>query len=194
MIIPDKDFWSNRYTENTTGWDIGSVSTPLKNYIDQLTNKSISILIPGAGNSYEAEYLFQQGFKNVTVLDIAEAPLQNIKNRIPEFPSAQLICGDFFQHEGKYDLILEQTFFCAIHPSLRNAYAQKMHELLKPEGKLVGLLFDDPMNENEPTFGGNEDEYRNYFAPYFDFVVFEKCYNSIAKRSSRELFFIFRNK
>ena len=125
-IFPDKDFWRSRYSNEETGWDIGAVSTPLKNYIDQITDKSISILIPGAGNSYEAEYLFHHGFKNVTVLDIAEAPLQNISNRIIGFPTSKLICNDFFQYNGQHDLILEQTFFCALHPSLRNEYAQKM--------------------------------------------------------------------
>ncbi len=193
-INPDKIFWSTRYTENETSWDVGSITTPLKNYIDQLKDKSISILIPGAGNSYEAEYLFRNGFKNITVLDIAEEPLQNIQNRIPEFPKEQLICGDFFQHTGKYDLILEQTFFCAIHPSLRKSYAEKMNELLNPNGKLVGVLFNDKLNDDKPPFGGNADEYRNYFSPHFNFIVFENCNNSIQPRSGREFFMILEKK
>lgn len=193
-INPDKNFWSNRYTENETGWDYGTITTPLKEYIDQLKDKSITILIPGAGNSHEAEYLFRKGFKNVTVLDITEEPLKNIQNRIPEFPKEQLICGDFFLHAGKYDLILEQTFFCALHPSLRKSYAGKMNELLNPGGKLVGVLFNDKMNEDQPPFGGNADEYRIYFSPYYNFNVFGACYNSIEKRSGRELFIVFENK
>ena len=65
-----EQYWSSRYAEERTGWDIGHPSTPLKEYIDQLQNKNLKILIPGAGNAYEAEYLFEQGFKNVYVLDI----------------------------------------------------------------------------------------------------------------------------
>lgn len=61
----DADFWNERYSSQQTGWDIGSPSTPLKEYIDQLTDKDIRILIPGCGNAYEAEYLHQQGFSNV---------------------------------------------------------------------------------------------------------------------------------
>jgi hypothetical protein len=34
-------------------------------------NKDIAILIPGCGNTYEAAYLLEQGFTNVTVIDIA---------------------------------------------------------------------------------------------------------------------------
>jgi hypothetical protein len=44
------NYWEERYLKNEIGWDIGAVSTPLKEYIDQLTNKACRILIPGAGN------------------------------------------------------------------------------------------------------------------------------------------------
>ena len=53
-----KNYWTNRYSKAKTGWDIGYPSTPLKTYFDQLENKDLRILIPGAGNAYEAEYLF----------------------------------------------------------------------------------------------------------------------------------------
>mgnify|MGYP000899644145 FL=1 len=59
-----EQYWSKRYLKNQTGWDIGAPSRPIKTYIDQLDNRDLKILIPGAGNSYEAEYLLKQGFKN----------------------------------------------------------------------------------------------------------------------------------
>lgn len=182
------EYWTSRYRAGETGWDAGSITTPLKHYFDQLTNKQLTVLLPGAGNAYEAEYLFNLGFKNTVVVDVSSEPLKNLKQRVPQWPAGQLIEGDFFEHEGVYDLIIEQTFFCALDPSLRTAYAEKMHELLKPDGKLVGLLFNDKLNVDRPPFGGNEIEYRHYFQPYFHFKVFEACYNSIPPRAGRELF------
>ncbi len=186
----NQNFWENRYSENDTGWDIGYISTPLKEYIDQLNDKTIKILIPGCGNSYEAEYLLTNGFKNVFVADYALQPLENIKKRIPEFPQQQLLHNDFFNIEDNFDLILEQTFFCALNPSLRNKYAEKMNQLLTKNGKLVGLLFTDKPISEKPPFGGNKEEYQNYFNPYFSFKAFEPCYNSIKPRAGRELFMI----
>ena len=66
-------YWNNQYEADATGWDLGTVSPPLKEYIDQLTNKDLRILIPGCGNTYEADYLLQKGFTNITVIDIAPA-------------------------------------------------------------------------------------------------------------------------
>lgn len=190
-----KKYWSQRYKDERTGWDIGSPSTPLKEYIDQLTDKNIKILIPGAGNAYEAEYLFQQGFTNVYILDISEIPLQEFQQRNPEFPAENLLCDDFFTHNKTYDLILEQTFFCSFPPlpETRKNYAKHVSELLNPNGKLVGVWFDFLLTgdlEKRP-FGGSKTEYLSYFEPYFTVKTFEKAHNSISPRAGNELFGIF---
>lgn len=186
----DKEYWTNRYQTNDTGWDIGNVSTPLKEYIDSLEDKSISILVPGAGNAYEVEYLYRKGFTNVFLLDIAQEPIENFKKRVPEFPSSHLIIGDFFEQNNQYDLIIEQTFFCALEPSLRGKYVNKMRDLLKPTGKLVGLLFNIPLNTGTPPFGGNKEEYLKLFKPSLNIIEMEIAKNSIKPRENSELFFI----
>lgn len=154
-----EDFWSQKYEQNQTGWDVGEVSRPLKIYIDQLKDKNLKILIPGAGNAHEAEYLFKQGFKNIYIADISKKPLQNLKARVPNFPEKQILHIDFFKIEGAFDLILEQTFFCALPVSSRENYAKKMAGLLKKDGLLSGLFFNFPLKENGPPFGGSKEEY-----------------------------------
>ncbi|MEM1003053.1 MAG: SAM-dependent methyltransferase [Bacteroidota bacterium] len=194
----ENNYWASRYREARTGWDIGYPSTPIKTYIDQLENKDLSILIPGAGNAYEAEYLFRNGFSRVHILDIALAPLQNFKARVSDFPENQLIHANFFEHQGQYDLLIEQTFFCSFPPTKANrtAYAVKVADLLKEGGKLVGLWFDMPLTgdmEKRP-FGGSKEEYLGYFEPHFKVKSFEMAYNSIAPRAGNERFGIFEKK
>ncbi|MCO4814810.1 MAG: methyltransferase domain-containing protein [Flavobacteriales bacterium] len=184
-----KEFWSKRYTEDKTGWDLGTISEPLKKYFDQLTNKELKILIPGCGNGHEAEYLFKKGFNNVHLLDFAKEPLDNFEKRVPEFPAEKLHNEDFFKHKEEYDLIVEQTLFCAIDPKLRMNYARKAKELLGDEGRLIGLLFEMDSNDH-PPFGGDRVEYLNYFNSFFDEVKIDSCYNSIKPREGRELFII----
>ncbi|MEN8703897.1 MAG: methyltransferase domain-containing protein [Polaribacter sp.] len=184
----DESFWDNKYKTNKTGWDLGQVSPPLKAYFDQLTNKELKILIPGGGNSHEAEYLLNNGFTNVYVVDISKLALDNLKQRVPNFPSSNLIHQNFFELEQTFDLIIEQTFFCALNPNLRKNYVNKMYGLLKENGKLVGLLFDVKLNEDHPPFGGSKGEYLNYFTPYFSIEIIEKSHNSVPSRLGRELF------
>lgn len=193
-----QDYWTTRYKNQSTGWDIGYPSTPLKDYINQLHEKTISILIPGAGNAYEAEYLWKNGFKNIYILDISQVPLIAFQERIPDFPPKQLLRGDFFEHQGKYDLILEQTFFCSFVPTdeNRHRYAKKMASLLAATGKLVGVWFNFPLTgdmEKRP-FGGNKNLYLSYLETYLKTITFKACYNSIPPRRGKELFGIFMKK
>ncbi len=187
----DDVYWNNRYSSNATNWDLGMVSPPIKNYIDQLQDKEISILIPGCGNAYEAEYLLDSGFKNVTIVDISPLLIRQLESKFKTYTDVNLniVCDDFFNIEGKFDLILEQTFFCAIRPHFRKKYKDKIYELLTHEGKLVGLLFDREFVGN-PPFGGSRAEYRYLFENDFFIKCMQPCYNSIEPRQGAELFII----
>jgi SAM-dependent methyltransferase len=185
-------FWDNRYKSKETGWDIGNISTPLKDYIDQLNNKDISILIPGCGNAYEAAYLLEHGFTNITLVDISPLLVDAVKEKFSMYLNKQLnvVCADFFNLEGNFDLVLEQTFFCALDPSFRKKYVDKMHEILKPGGKIAGVLFNRDF-EGGPPFGGSATEYQNLFSGKFEIKTMDVCYNSIAQRKGNEVFIIF---
>jgi hypothetical protein len=187
-------YWEERYQQGEDKWNIGEISTPIKEYIDQITDKKIKILIPGAGNGYEFEYLIKNGFKNSFVVDYAETPLENIKKRIPDLNENQVINSDFFELEGKFDLIIEQTFFCALNPELREEYVRKMKSILNPKGKIAGLLFQFPLTNEGPPFGGSKEEYIALFQKDFNRITMETAHNSIAPRKNKEIFVIFEKK
>lgn len=186
----DAKYWENRYQEGYTGWDVGHISGGMQHIIDQLTDKNFNILVPGAGNGYEVTYLWNAGFKNVYLVDWAPSPIAKFQSFNPDFPKSQLINIDFFKLEGQFDLILEQTFFCALPPGKRVAYAEKMNQLLKPGGTLRGLLFKVPMNEDRPPFGGSVAEYEELFSKKFQIDYIRDCLNSEPERLGTEVEFM----
>ena len=189
----DASYWESQYKAKKTGWDLGTVSPPIKTYIDGLAKQNARILIPGCGNSYEAEYLIKKGFTNITVIDIAPTLVTVLQEKFKNKPEIQVILGDFFEHQGEYDLILEQTFFCALPPSMRQNYFLKMHQLLAKDGILAGVLFDRYF-ESGPPFGGSQTEYNLLFKEAFDCLKMETAHNSIAPRANSELFFELKKK
>lgn len=187
----DKTYWDNQYQANATGWDLGQISPPIKSYIDTIQNKEAKILIPGCGNTYEAEYLLQKGFTNITVIDIAPTLVENLKQKFANNTNITIVLGDFFEHQGSYDYIIEQTFFCALPPTMRQKYVWKMHRLLSNYGKLIGLLFNREF-EVSPPFGGSLNEYEQLFQKAFVFNSISVAGNSISSRANTELFFEFQ--
>ena len=189
----DAAYWEAQYKAKTTGWDLGQVSPAIQAYVNTVADKNSRVLIPGCGNSYEAKYLLEQGFTNITVIDIAPTPVAVLKEKFKNNPNIQIVLGDFFEHQGKYDLIIEQTFFCALPPTMRQKYVWKMHQLLAEEGILAGLLFNRTF-ESGPPFGGSKVEYEKLFSAAFDFIKMDLCDNSIAPRANSELFIELKKK
>jgi methyl halide transferase len=181
------NYWNERYLQADTPWDIGGVAPAFKAYFNQLDNRELRILIPGAGKAHEAIYLHQQGFPQVFVLDWAPEAFVLLKNAAPDFLEEHLLVFDFFDLRGSFDLIVEQTFFCAIDPALRSNYAKKVAELLAPGGELIGLLFAQPFPFQGPPFGGTKAEYEAIFQPFFTKVEIEASDLSIKPRLGNEL-------
>ena len=184
----DAKWWNEHYLKDHTPWDIGAPSKPLVHFFESLNNKQLKILIPGAGRAWEAAWLHHHGFKNVYVCDWAPEPLQIFRQNVPDFPSMHLIEQDFFQLEGQYDLIVEQTFLSALPPEMWPAYAKKTAALLKPGGILAGVVFATPFENPGPPFGAYEETYRSIFEPFYQILDFRICDASILPRKNNEFF------
>lgn len=185
--VLDQNYWDGQYKANTTGWDLGVISPPLKAYIDAIEDKNSAVLIPGCGNTYEAAYLLEMGFTNITVIDIAPTLIRILQQKFATNNNIQIVLGDFFKHQGSYDLIIEQTFFCALPPTMRQEYVAKMHDLLAKNGKLAGVLFNRTFTSG-PPFGGSQEEYKLLFKDAFEVLTMDVSKNSIAPRANTELF------
>jgi len=184
----DQNYWNERWQKNETGWDMGQASTAIVEYMAQFPNKNARILIPGCGNAYEAEFLVANGFTNITLIDIAPKAVEALQEKFAEIPQVTVLCEDFFNHKGCYELIIEQTFFCAIPPFRRKEYVEKTATLLNENGKIIGVLFDKQFKQPFPPFGGCPCEYKPIFEPHFTIKTMDECYNSIPSRANAEVF------
>lgn len=184
----DANYWNNRWEQGTSGWDIGYASPAIVEYMQQYPDKDAAILIPGCGNAYEAKALLDMGFSNITLIDIAPHAVEQLRSRYSNEPRINILHQDFFTLNGQFDLIIEQTFFCALNPELRPDYVTKTYSLLAPGGRIIGLLFDTEFEKQGPPFGGFKPEYDALFAPYYMVHTMERCTNSIPPREGTELF------
>lgn len=185
----DIAFWNQRWEKGETGWDIGYALPPIIKFMEQYEKKDAAILIPGCGNAYEAAWMAEHGFTNITVMDIAPKAVDNLKAKFTDLPQIKIFCEDFFQHQGRYDLMIEQTFFCAHPPHRRKDYARVTASLLNAGGMVAGVLFNTVFEKAGPPFGGHVLEYQSVFEPWFKIKKMEACYNSIAPRAGKEVFF-----
>ena len=135
--MPD---WEALYQEGDTGWDRGEVSPALYQYLEAGAFDGVkSVLIPGCGRGYEVVELAKRGF-DVMALDLAPSAITYLKQALKQSDvQASTACVNIFEYsnEQAFDVIYEQTCLCAIEPSERQAYADRVHDWLKPQGKLL---------------------------------------------------------
>ena len=192
-----KTDWQKHYDENDLSWDLGEVSPPICHFIKNNFIAKGNAIIPGCGQGHEVVYLAKKGF-TVTAIDYTVGATQKLainlaQNRV----SARIIRIDFFdlglEHVKKYDLMLEQTFFCAIHPTFRNRYVNTASRILKPGGLLVGLFYETGEKDG-PPFNTTKDQIRQHFSGPFLIDQLEKTLHSSEKRKGKEWFAVLRKR
>ncbi|MEA3451502.1 MAG: methyltransferase domain-containing protein [Bacteroidota bacterium] len=186
----NQEYWDKLFKKNKLGWDIGYPAPALTDYFDQLQNKNIRILVPGAGNGYEVGYLYENGFINVFMNDYSPKAVKSFKQKYPYFPDENIIKQDFFELRQKFDLIVELAFFTSFELQKRTDFVSQIYNSLNENGKYVGLFFTHEFNKDYPPFGATKTQYEQLFKEYFFFKTFEIANNSIKPRRNREYFFI----
>lgn len=198
----DSAYWDERYRVGSTGWDLGDANPGLVDAVARRLTSTSRVLIPGAGRAHEARALWKRGSREVFVLDWSAAAIEEVRaatpaeevGLTPEQLNARLLVGDFFTHRGQYEVLVEQTFFCAIAPARRGDYVRQAANLLKPGGRWIGLLFDRHFPQVGPPFGGSLADYRRLFGEAFEIETLAPSQISVPPRRGSEVFGVMRKR
>ncbi len=186
--------WEDAWREGRTGWDAG-VSPPA---LLELSARGVlpagRALVPGCGAGWDVLTL-AEGSRVVVGLDVAPtaaarfAALREARG-VPE-ERARVVVADFFTYapEERFDLVWDYTFLCAIDPSQREAWLEKVDALLSPAGELITLVFpatDEPPFGAGPPFALPPEEVRALVTRRFEEIVFEPYPRSHPGREGME--------
>lgn len=182
------EYWNTRYLKDNTPWDFGGIPADLKNFLKK-KGKGARVLIPGCGSGYEIT-AFAEAEYEVTAIDISSLAVERARRMAGPQLAPNIIQGDFFQYDfggATFDLVYERFFVAAIPPDMRQAYRDRMAQLLKYRGLLVGYYYyNKPAIAEGPPYGfawGTADE---LFSRYFLLVKDEPVNDSLAPYSGRE--------
>lgn len=189
--------WQKHYDEDDLAWDLGEVAHPFVRLWEDKVLTPGTLIVPGCGQGHEVIYFAERGFQ-VTGVDYSPGAVKLLCDSMNRRSlSGQVLHRDFFEleaaHDQIYDAMLEQTFFCAIHPDQRSAYVETVSRILKPGGLLFGLFYETG-EEGGPPFNTTEADIQNHFAAAFDIERLEKCSFSSEKRKDKEWLAIMRKK
>ncbi len=192
-----REDWQNHYESNDLGWDLGEVAAPFTKLWEEGKLPLGKVLVPGCGRGHEVVFLTGKGFE-VTGVDFSKGAVTYLKNELRVRNLAgRILCQDFFMldksHDGGYDLVLEQTFFCAIPPRQRTDYVLNVSRILKPGGMLVGLFYNTG-KEGGPPYNTTREDIETYFSKNFDIEELGKTPLSAEQRRDKEWLVILKKR
>ncbi|CAJ1341778.1 unnamed protein product, partial [Effrenium voratum] len=142
-----KDYWDKRY-QNEVGstYDWLGGYEKFREFIEQATKDlpdgphSARILDLGCGNARLAEDMYDEGFRNITALDISDVAIESMRSRNAEKrPGIEWVVGDAFNLEfedGSFDLVIDKSTTDAvscdkdhIHENLTKMYGEAQRVL-----------------------------------------------------------------
>lgn len=145
-------FWNERYASGETPWVLDGIPQALNAFLRR--TKPGRVLIPGCGKDHNVIRAFVAAGFTTTAIDFSPAAVAQSKTALGEL-SDRLFVADFFHHDfgaSRFDLIYERTFLCALPTSLRDQYAARVAELLRPGGILAGFFFYGDEDPDGPPF------------------------------------------
>ena len=145
------EYWQVRFEKSDTPWQLNMASTVLMEALDELESSGFSlaekqVLSPGCGRGLDALEVASRGAR-VLAVDWSSTAVEDLKSRYEALRGSchgavEVVAGDFFAMEPQpVDMVIEHTFFCALDPSMRTTYAEKIVQWTKPGGFLVGNFF-----------------------------------------------------
>lgn len=181
--------WQGHYDAGDLRWDLGVASPPIIKLWEDKEILPGNTIIPGCGRGHEALFLMEKGFR-VAGVDYSPGAIDYLSQEISN--RNLLGCAlleNFFKlnddHNAQYDLMIEQTFFCAISPQHRPLYVETAYRLLKDNGILAGVFYETGAEDGPPFNTTREDILQN-FEPFFKIKRLEKTLHSAESRKGKE--------
>jgi SAM-dependent methyltransferase len=178
-------FWDALFRENRMPWDAGATPPELERHLAE-GNGRVRVLVPGCGSAYEVRAFAEAG-REVVAIDFSAAAVKRAKALLGEWRDC-IIAGDFFTHDfgGKvFDVVYERAFLASL-PRLRwPDYAQRLAELIRPGGQLIGFFVygDDP---GGPPFWLRAGELSRLLSGKFDRIEESAASASVPVFAGRE--------
>ncbi|KAK4047217.1 hypothetical protein OIV83_005519 [Microbotryomycetes sp. JL201] len=197
--------WDQAWKQGLTPWDASDVQPALKELVDSNWNDvgapwtdlvGQPALVAGCGRGNDAIFFAARGL-DCTGIDLSETAIETAQKTLAQSqnpPSnVKFEVASFFDFKPPKDLFAlayDYTFFCAIPHSLRQPWADRYADLVRPGGLLICLEF--PIGG--PPYSVSEEAYNQVLSGHFDKIYSAKPGKSAEGHEGREMIVVWRKK
>uniref|UniRef100_A0A1D1XSJ7 Putative thiol methyltransferase 2 n=1 Tax=Anthurium amnicola TaxID=1678845 RepID=A0A1D1XSJ7_9ARAE len=161
--------WEKCWEEGLTPWDIGRPTPVILHLLQIGALPKGRALVPGCGSGHDVVAMACPE-RYVVGLDISESAINKaceLTSTLPNKHCFSFLAEDFFTWRPTelFDLVFDYTFFCAIDPCMRSAWANKICDILRPDGELITLMYPIGDYVGGPPYAVSVDDYEEVLNP-----------------------------
>ncbi len=190
--------WESRYGAADTPWDKGQAHPMVSHWIANIEVDG-AIVVPGCGRGWDLRAWAEAHPQHEVIgIDLAPSAVLSARENCADLANVEIIEADFFAlpqwyRNQKIGLIWEHTCFCAIPPSLRDAYVATVSQLLSSGGHLIGAFFTDMDDGGQgPPWNAAMEEMEQRFSPNFVIEFPDVEHRTFAGREGEERTIVMR--
>ena len=174
-----KQHWETVYENKTpdqVSWTQEKPEISLKLILETGVSKSAQIIDVGGGDSKLVDYLLEEGFKNVSVLDISEKALEKAKKRLGDQAAhVTWIVDDItaFKPQKTYDVWHDRATFHFLTTDAEIKYYKKITSAFVKDHLIIGTFSKDGPTKCSglPIAQYDDKTLLKVFAKHFEKVI-----------------------
>jgi SAM-dependent methyltransferase len=166
----DAAFWDVRFDAAFTPWEQLGAPKNLRDFLLHTQHTTglhgSKVLIPGCGSAQEVALFVDAGWDPLAI-DFSSSAVAQAREQLKAY--AKFVQeADFFSEKfaSLFDAVYERAFLCALPARMREAWAVRVAEIIRPGGELFGFFFTDT-NPKGPPFGIEQRELVRLLTPAF---------------------------
>lgn len=198
MTTELKSHWDNIYQQkgpDEVSWTQDVPQHSLEMIRELELPKTAGIIDIGGGDSKLVDFLLEEGYQNVTVLDISAKAIERAKERLGSEKAKQVnwIVSDIltFEPQQTYDLWHDRATFHFLTEDASIAYYKKLTEKAVSQYMIIGTFSDNGPEKCSglPVSQYDETSMANQFAHAFDKLKCERKEHVTPFETSQEFIF-----
>eukprot|EP00747_Dinoflagellata_sp_TGD_P161817 gnl/TRDRNA2_/TRDRNA2_178756_c0_seq1.p1 gnl/TRDRNA2_/TRDRNA2_178756_c0~~gnl/TRDRNA2_/TRDRNA2_178756_c0_seq1.p1 ORF type:complete len:211 (-),score=45.93 gnl/TRDRNA2_/TRDRNA2_178756_c0_seq1:119-751(-) len=146
------EYWEERYTRDPEPFDWYQRWAGLKDTFNEYVKPDHNILMAGSGNSRLSEEMYEEGFHNITNIDISRVVIQAMQEKYRDkqgMSYTQMDSRSMELADGSFNVVIDKAMFDAIlcgEGSTHNAQKmlQEVSRVLTPNGVYIAVSHGQP--------------------------------------------------
>ena len=147
------EYWEDLYLRDTENFDWYQRYSGVKDIVTQYINPTDQILNIGCGNSRMSEEMYEEGYENITNIDISKtvinAMTEEYHEKCPKMVFEEMDVKDLHFEKGKFDCVIDKGTFDVIlcgdgsGPNSEQTLSE-IYKVLTPSGVYICISYGIP--------------------------------------------------